>query len=112
MFHDPLMDALTRPADSGDERRKSPRLEAVGELILEWTTGPGGTHRYRLLDRSEDGFKVHASVPMPTGTAGTIRLVLGAAADDSLPPDDPVMVAWMEPDATGGFTMGLRRLQP
>lgn len=111
MFHDPIMESASRKADGPDERRRHPRDPAIGELVVEWMTGPGGTHRYRLVDRSIDGFRVEASVPMPTGTTGTIKLVLGDAARDPVAPDDPVAVAWVRPNPAGGFTIGLSRMQ-
>jgi len=110
MLNDAVLDARLR-GDEADERRLAPRIPVLGELVLRWLGHTGTSHRYRLVDRSEHGYRIYSTVPIPTGTAATVVAALGLGPDE-IPRDDPVVVAWFRRADERGYDVGLRRLQP
>ncbi len=110
MINDAVLDARLQ-GDEASERRLAPRIPVIGELVLRWIGHTGTSHRYRLVDRSEHGYRLYSTLPIPTGTTGTVVAALGDAAD-GVPSEDPVVVAWFRRADASGYDVGLRRLQP
>jgi hypothetical protein len=110
MINDEVLEARMH-ADAVDERRVSTRIPVIGELMVRWFGLAGTTHRYRLVDRSEHGYRLYSSLPIPVGTTGTVSLILGTERADT-PQDDPVVVAWFRRGDASGYDVGLRRLKP
>jgi hypothetical protein len=110
MINDTVLDARLHD-DNADERRHSPRVAVIGELVVRWIGHTGTAHRYRLVDQSEHGYRLYSTLPIPTGTTGTVTARLGSDVGDTAP-DDPVVVAWFRRSDASGYDVGLRRLQP
>lgn len=106
MLNDTVFDARLN-ADDADDRRGDPRIPIVGELVMFWLNHRDMPMRYRLMDRSEHGYRIYSTLPVPTGTTGMITRILPDGECD-----DPVAVAWFRRSSEGGYELGLRRLQP
>lgn len=95
-----------------DNRRASDRVPFPAEMILLWNHDASLRHRYRVLDASDGGFRIHSALPMLEGTTGMVIRVLACSIESAA---QPVMVAWCRPlavDDNGaggtGYEIGLR----
>lgn len=106
MLHDAAFDRAAIPPT--EERRISTRVEYRAELIMQWHHDPHTKVRYRVIDFSEGGFRLHSSLPMLEGMTGVVLRLLPECRTLS----KPVMVAWSRPPEAGpGFELGLRFIE-
>lgn len=103
MLHDHIAGLASGVATAAD-RRQSDRVPFPGELIVRWFHAPDTPLRYRVADASDDGLRVHSSLPLLQGMMGIVmRLAPGGRQ-----PERTVIVAWVRPCASGGYDAGLR----
>lgn len=77
------------------------------EVTVVWHHDLARTMRYRLIDASDHGFRLHSATPMLSGTTGTVLRLL----PEGTPVDAAVNVVWCRPDPRGGFYLGLHRMR-
>ena len=71
---------------------------------MQWHHDPHALVRYRVIDSSDGGFRLHSSLPLLQGMTGLALKLL----PEGLDLQHPVMVAWSEPAGAGlGFEVGL-----
>ena len=87
------------------DRRSSSRRTTREEIIITWWHAPGMPIRYRLIDRGDGGARIHASVPVPVYTSGSVERILPGGEVI----DQPVRVAWIS-ESEDGWDIGLRLL--
>ena len=102
MLHDA---ALGRSgSQTHEERRQCLRVELRDELILQWHHDPEAMVRYRLIDLSDSGCRIHSSLPLLAGMTGVALRLL----PEGRPLCRTAMVAWSEPAGAGlGFEVGI-----
>lgn len=102
MLYDPALSSQSLAAC----RRSGDRLPYPAELVLIWNHDPGTRIRYRVIDASDGGCRIHSSLPLIEGMTGMALKLLpeGAAVNR------PVMVVWNGPsrDDDDGHEAGLR----
>lgn len=107
MLHDAAFDRTA--FHQSEERRISPRIEYRAELIMQWHHDPYAKVRYRVIDFSDGGFRLHSSLPLQEGMTGIVLRLLPEFQILS----QPVMVAWSRPAEAGmGFEVGLSFIEP
>lgn len=71
---------------------------------MQWHHDPHAKVRYRVIDFSEGGFRLHSSLPLLTGMTGVALQLLPEFRTLS----QPIMVAWSRASEAGiGFEVGL-----
>ena len=92
-------------ASGTDDRRESARTEVQAEVVVSWHFQPDQSVRYRSLDLSETGMRIHSSTPLLEGMTGVLVSVL----PEGLRLDRACMVVWSRHAAGGdGHEAGLR----
>ena len=93
-------------AGSGtDERRGSDRTDVQAEVVVARHFQPNQTVRYRSLDLSGTGMRIHSTTPLLEGMTGVLVSVL----PEGRRLDRACMVVWSRHAATGqGHEAGLR----
>ncbi len=105
-------DLCCEDALATDDRRQDQRVPFPAEMILLWNHDPSMRHRYRILDASDGGYRIHCALPLLEGTTGMVIRLLACSASATA---QPVMVAWCKPigagdehEADSGYEVGLR----
>ena len=103
MLHDSITDRTT---ELDTNRRTSPRLPCPAEVVITWLDDAATPMRYALIDVSEGGYRIRASLPRLTGTTGMVVRYLPSGENVG----EPIMVAWTRTREDGLYDLGLRRL--
>jgi hypothetical protein len=85
------------------ERRASPREPAEAEATIQWHHDPESLIRYDVVDISEDGLRIRASMMLPRGMSGFVLKLLPHGESIRR----PVMVIWCN-ESEDGYEAGLR----
>ena len=92
-------------ASDTDDRRGSDRTDVQAEVVVAWHFQPDQSVRYRSLDLSETGMRIHSSTPLLEGMTGVLVSVL----PEGRKLDRACMVVWSRHAASGeGHEAGLR----
>jgi hypothetical protein len=105
MMHADLPTPRLLNAESS-ERRALERSSAGGEVLLAWNHDLSARVRLGVIDLTEDGMRVRASLPILDGMTGIVIRLLPSGADLHR----VFRVKWVREHEQGGFEAGLRFL--
>jgi len=105
MMHADLPTPRLLNAESS-ERRALERSSASGEVLLAWNHDLTARVRLGVIDLTEDGMRVRASLPILDGMTGIVIRLLPSGADLHR----VFRVKWVREHEQGGFEAGLRFL--
>lgn len=80
-----------------------PREPADAEATIQWHHDPESLIRYDVVDRSEDGLRIHSSMMLPRGMSGLVQNLL----PEGKPVQRGVIVIWCN-QSEDGYDAGLR----
>ena len=107
MLNDTMFGKNDKDATSSEiaERRGSDRTDVQAEVVVAWHFQPDQTVRYRSLDLSETGMRIHSTTPLLEGMTGVLVSIL----PEGRKLDRACMVVWSRHDRSRkGHEAGLR----
>jgi hypothetical protein len=104
-----LYEAVSLPHagyDAALDRRAGARLPFPADLVISWFHDVRTQVRYRVLDASEDGFRIRSAFPLFEGMTGVAVKLL----PEGQTINRTVMVAWLRRTGPNEHEAGLRLL--